>query len=137
MNIFWIVSIIILSIIFIYFLLILFMVSRLPQAFNNKFGPEWIPKELNIRFNHLNVNLENEQTIKYLLTEDEIYEISIQINCLISNDINYIVKKSNTISNQNYSWRRSYNEKYEYRHVVNNELKAILLLNTNELVYFK
>lgn len=137
MNIFWIIGVIILSLIILYGLFLLFVISKMPQAFNNKFGPEWIPNELNIRFNHFNVNFENNKIIKYLLSEDEIYEISIQINYLISNQITYNITNSDTLINQKYSWRRSDNETYEYRQVVNDELKASLLLNTNELVYFK
>lgn len=69
------------------------------KGLRNKFGPEWIPGELEISFNYFNVILENKKTIRYLLSENETIKIADQIYNLIIDS-----KKNN---DESYLWRKS------------------------------
>jgi len=138
MNIFWIILIIIAIVIILGILFFLFIAWGFSQGFKNKFGPEWILGELNISFNYFNIDSENKKTIRYLLSENETNEIATQIYNLIND-----YKKDNFVANsdvlraQENLWRKSNDETYEYRQMKNDKLKAILLLNSRELIYFK
>ena len=135
MNISWVILIILISLGLLYFPFIFWGIS---QGLRNKYGPEWIPDELNIRFNHFNINSENKKTIRYLLSENETYEITTQIDDSINSHIeNNYLTNSDKFSVLKYSWRKSNNESYEYRQIKNDKLKAMLLLNSRELIYFK
>ena len=135
MNISWVILIILISLGLLYFPFIFWGIS---QGLRNKYGPEWIPDELNIRFNHFNINSENKKTIRYLLSENETYEITTQIDDSINSHIeNNYLTTSDKFSVLKYIWRKSNNESYEYRQIKNDKLKAMLLLNSRELIYFK
>ena len=110
-------------------LFFIFIVWIFSKGLRNKFGPEWIPGELEISFNYFNVTLENKKTIRYSLSENETIKIADQICNLIIDS-----KKNN---DEYYLWRKSDNETFEYRKMKNDKLKAILLLNSRELIYFK
>ena len=110
-------------------LFFIFIVWIFSKGLRNKFGPEWIPGELEISFNYFNVTLENKKTIRYSLSENETIKIADQICNLIIDS-----KKNN---DEYYLWRKIDNETFEYRKMKNDKLKAILLLNSRELIYFK
>jgi hypothetical protein len=120
---------IIASLIVLGILFFIFIVWIFSKGLRNKFGPEWIPGELEISFNYFNVTLENKKTIRYSLSENETIKIADQICNLIIDS-----KKNN---DEYYLWRKSDNETFEYRKMKNDKLKAILLLNSRELIYFK
>ncbi len=130
MSFIWdILLIIIASLIVLGILFFIFIVWIFSKGLRNKFGPEWIPGELEISFNYFNVTLENKKTIRYSLSENETIKIADQICNLIIDS-----KKNN---DEYYLWRKSDNETFEYRKMKNDKLKAILLLNSRELIYFK
>jgi len=130
MSFIWdILLIIIASLIVLGILFFIFIVWIFSKGLRNKFGPEWIPGELEISFNYFNVTLENKKTIRYSLSENETIKIADQICNLIIDS-----KKNN---DEYYLWRKSDNETCEYRQMKNDKLKAILLLNSRELIYFK
>ncbi|MDO9551922.1 hypothetical protein [Rhodonellum sp.] len=138
MNTFWVILIILISLIILGILFFLFMVWGISQGLRNKYGPEWISGELNIRFNHFNINSENKKTIRYLLSENETYEITTQIEDSMNSHIeNNYLTNSDKFSVLKYIWIKSNNETYEYRQIENDKLKAMLLLNSRELIYFK
>ncbi len=121
--------IIIASLIVLGILFFIFIVWIFSKGLRNKFGPEWIPGELEISFNYFNVTLENKKTIRYSLSENETIKIADQIcNLIIDSKIN---------NDEYYLWRKSDNVTCEYRQMKNDKLKAILLLNSRELIYFK
>ena len=130
MSFIWdILLIIIASLIVLGILFFIFIVWIFSKGLRNKFGPEWIPGELEISFNYFNVTLENKKTIRYSLSENETIKIAEQICNLIIDS-----KKNN---DEYYLWRKNDNETFEYRKMKNDKLKAILLLNSRELIYFK
>ncbi len=130
MSFIWdILLIIIATLIVLGILFFIFIVWIFSKGLRNKFGPEWIPGELEISFNYFNVTLENKKTIRYSLSENETIKIADQICNLIIDS-----KKNN---DEYYLWRKSDNETFEYRKMKNDKLKAILLLNSRELIYFK
>jgi|APGre2960657505_1045072.scaffolds.fasta_scaffold173464_1 hypothetical protein len=130
MSFIWdILLIIIASLIVLGILFFIFIVWIFSKGLRNKFGPEWIPGELEISFNYFNVTLENKKTIRYSLSENETIKIADQIcNLIIDSKIN---------NDEYYLWRKSDNVTCEYRQMKNDKLKAILLLNSRELIYFK
>lgn len=135
MNIFWVILIIIICVVILFFLFLFFVVWGFSQAFRNKFGPEWIPSELKIDFNHFNVNYEDKKTIKYLLSEDEANEIFLQIDNQINNKIQ-TNKSSFPHKFPESTWIKSNNSTYEFRQSENNKIRATFIVNTKELIYF-
>ena len=119
-------------------LLFLLMAWGLSKGFKKKFGPEWIPGELNISFNYFEFDEENEKNIRYVLSASETEEIAIQIQALI-NDYkkNTFVDNSGKRKPNKYLWRKCNDETYEFRDMKNDTLKAMLFLNSKELIYFK
>lgn len=115
---------------------LVFLVSAIPQAFRNKFGPEWIPAELKISFNHFKVDCEDNKTIKYLFSDEEISNVFSQIDFQISNKIQ-TNNNSFPLKFQESYWCKIDNEMYEYRQLESNNLKATLSIITKELVYYK
>jgi hypothetical protein len=136
MNIFWIILIIIAIVIILGILFLLFIVWGFAQGFRNKFGPEWIPAELRIQFNHFNVSNENKKTIRYLFNEHETDEISVQIYSLITTNTQ-IINNSFPFKFPESIWIKIDNETYEYRQIESNKLKATFSTKNNELIYHK
>ena len=84
MSFIWdILLIIIATLIVLGILFFIFIVWIFSKGLRNKFGPEWIPGELEISFNYFNVTLENKKTIRYSLSENETIKIADQICNLI------------------------------------------------------
>lgn len=131
MNIFWVIIIIIIICAFI--LLFLWAIS---QGFRDKYGPEWIPAELKINFNHFEVNDEDKKTIKYLFSEDEANDILLQIVDQIDNKM-HPYKSLFPHSFPESNWIKSNDSTYEFRQLESNKLKAEFIVNTKELIYFK
>jgi len=76
--------------------------------------------------------------ISYVLSASETEEITTQIQALINGyDKNTFVQQSKKRKSAKYLWRKCNDETYEFRHVKNDTLKAMLLLNSKELIYFK
>jgi hypothetical protein len=136
MNIFLVLLIIIGSVIILGILFFLFVVWGFPKGFRNKFGPEWIPAELRINFNHFNVSNENKKTIRYALDENETDEIFIQIYSLITNNTQ-AVNNSFPFKFPESFWIKIDHETYEYRQIETNKLKAIFSTKNKELIYHK
>ena len=136
MNIFWVILIIIGSVIILGILFLLFVVYGFSKGFRNKFGPEWIPAELIINFNHFNVSNENKKTIRYALNENETDEIFVQIYSLIT-DNTQVVNNSFPFKFPESTWIKIDNETYEYRQIESNKLKAIFSTKNKELIYHK
>jgi hypothetical protein len=138
MNILRIIIIIIAVLFVLGILLFLLIAWGLSQGIKKKFGPEWIPGELNINFNYFEFDEENEKNIRYVLSASETDEIVTQIQALINEyDKNTIVKQSKKPRPGKYLWKKCNDETYEFRHLKNDTLKAMLLLNSKELIYFK
>lgn len=116
MNIFWVILIIIGSVIILGILFLLFVVWGFSKGFRNKFGPEWIPAELRINFNHFNVSNENKKTIRYALNENETDEIFVQIYPLITENTQ-VVNNSFPFKFPESTWIKIDNETYEYRQI--------------------
>ena len=114
MNAFWIILIIIGSIILIVVLFLIFAAWGISMGLRNKYGPEWIPSELKIKFNHLNISCENKRTIKYSLNDYETKEIFNQISILIEN--NNIIDFNN-LQIPLCKWIKLDNETYEFREI--------------------
>lgn len=57
------------------------------KGFVNKFGPEWIPGELGIRFNLMSPLIEDWKTIKIFLIPTDADNVLRQINDHIRKDI--------------------------------------------------
>ncbi len=129
---FWVLLIIICVVI----LFFIFLVWVFSQGFKNKYGPEWIPAELRIDFNHINVNYEDEKTIKYLLSEDETNEIFYQIDNQINNNAN-TYKSALPYTFPEATWIENNHSTYEFRQSENNILKAVFIIDKKELIYFK
>lgn len=138
MNILRIILIIIGILFVVGILLFLLIAWGLSQGIKKKFGPEWIPGELNISFNYFEFDEENEKKIRYVLSANETEEIATQIQALI-NDYkkNPFVDHTEKRNPNNYLWRKCNDETYEFRHKKNDTQKAIFLLNSKELIYFK
>jgi len=138
MNILRIVIIIIGILFVLGILLFLLTAWGLSQGIKKKFGPEWIPGELNINFNYFEFDEENKKNIRYVLSASETEEIATQIQALINEyDKNTFVEQSKKRKQAKYLWRKCNDETYEFRHLKNDTLKAMLLLNSKELIYFK
>jgi len=131
--------IIIIGILFVLGILLFLLIAwGLSQGIKKKFGPEWIPVELNISFNYFEFDEENEKNIRYVLSASDTEEIATQIQALINEyDKNIFVDHSEKRKPAKYLWRKYNDETYEFRHVKNHTLKAMLLLNSKELIYFK
>jgi hypothetical protein len=131
--------IIIIGILFVLGILLFLLIAwGLSQGIKKKFGPEWIPGELNINFNYFEFDEENEKNIRYVLSASETDEIVTQIQALINGyDKNTFVEQSKKRKPAKYLWRKCNDETYEFRHLKNDTLKAMLLLNSKELIYFK
>ena len=138
MNIFWIIVIIIGSLFVLGIVLFLLTAWGLSQGLKKKFGPEWIPGELNINFNYFEVDYENEKRIRCVLSENETDEIATQIHALTKDyKKNIFVDNSYKPKVNKYVWRKCSDEIYECRNMKNDTLKATLLLSSKELIYFK
>jgi hypothetical protein len=136
MNIFWVILIIIGSVIILGMLFLLFVIYALSKGLRNKYGPEWIPAELRINFNHFNVSNENKKTIRYALNEIETDEIFVQIYFLIT-DNTQVVNNSFPLKFPESTWIKIDNETYEYRQIESNKLKAVFSTKNKELIYHK
>jgi hypothetical protein len=138
MNILRIILIIIAVLFVVGILLFLLIAWGLSLGIKKKFGPEWIPGELNISFNYFEFDEENEKNIRYVLSANETEEITTQIHALINdNNKNTFVDHSGKRKPNNYLWRKCNDEAFEFRDKKNDTLKAMLLLNSKELIYFK
>ena len=132
MNIFWVILIVI-GLVVIFTIFLIFLISA---GFREKYGPEWIPAELKINFNCINVNYEDKKIIKFVLSDAEAYQILFQIDDQIN---------EGTQSNKNSfpyefpvsSWIKIHETNYEFRQSEDNKIKATFMLDTNELIYFK
>ena len=131
--------IIIIGILFVLGIFLFLLIAwGLSQGIKKKFGPEWIPGELNINFNYFEFDEENKKNIRYVLSASETEEIATQIQALINEyDKNTFVDHSEKRKSAKYLWRKCNDETYEFRHLKNDTLKAMLLLNSKELIYFK
>ena len=136
MNIFLVLLIIIGSVIILGILFLLFVVWGFSKGFRNKYGPEWIPAELRINFNHFNVSNENKKTIRYALNENETDEIFVQIYSLITTNTQ-VVYNSFPFKFPESIWIKIDDETYEYRQIESNKLKAIFSTKNKELIYHK
>ncbi len=138
MNIFWIIIIIIGSLVVLGIVFFLLTAWGLSQGFKKKFGPEWIPGELNISFNYFEVDDENEKRIRYVLSENETDEIATQVHALIKDyEKNIFVDNSYKLKANKYIWKKCSDEVFECRNLNNDTLKATLLLSSKKLIYFK
>ena len=136
MNTFLIILIIVGSVIILGILFLLFAVWGISKGLRNKFGPEWIPAELQMDFNHFNVSNENKKTIRYTLSENETNKIFVQISSLIT-DNTRVINNSFPFKFPDSIWIKIDDETYEYRQIESKKLKAIFSTKNNELVYHK
>jgi hypothetical protein len=136
MNIFWSILIIIGSLLILGIVTFLFFVWAISKGFKKKFGPEWLPAELKITFDYINLSHEDKKTIRYTLSKHETVEISEQICSMISNR-NYDVIHSAPHSFPSSIWIKIDDETYEYRHIKSNKLKAVFSNKNRELIYHK
>jgi hypothetical protein len=116
-----------------FFLFILWAISK---GLRNKFGPEWLPAELKIDFNYINVSNENRKTIRYVLSEHESNAILKQISSLITNNSEAIN------SSFDFEFQKFYripvdDETYAYRQIESQKLKAVFSVKNKELIYYK
>jgi len=143
MNTFWVILIIIVVAIILLILFFLFIVWGISKGIRNKFGPEWIPAELRIMFNHIDVDLEDRRVIKYLLSDYDAREITFQINSQINNENPHIIEELEHNRNsfpQRFPesfWRKINDKTYEFWQVDSNKLKATFSTMNNELIYYK
>ncbi|MEN9963049.1 MAG: hypothetical protein RL582_144 [Bacteroidota bacterium] len=132
MNIFWSILIIIGSLLILGIVTFLFFVWAISKGFKKKFGPEWLPAELKITFEYINVSHEDKKTIRYSLSEHETIEIFEQICSLNTNDTyDFIHSSPSSI------WIKIDDETFEYRHIKSNKLKAVFSNKNRELIYHK
>jgi hypothetical protein len=123
------------AVILLLIILLMVLVILIGQGFSEKFGPEWIPHELGIEFNHLKITFQNSETIFYQLNESETEQVRSRILFLI------------TVSPQKptslypdlrlTSWKFTGDESYECRENETQKLKAVFSVRKMELRYYK
>jgi hypothetical protein len=133
MNIFWI---IIGSILFLAIFLLIIIFGALSKGIDQKFGREWIPKELHLNFNHFNISKENEEKIEFYLSDSEKEDILDQISILIASYDSVEITPS-SFSFQKCRWLKIEEATFECREIETSKLKAVISTLTKELVYFK
>ena len=136
MNIFWSILIIIGSLIILGIVTLLFFIWAISEGFKKKFGPEWLPAELKINFDYINVSHEDKKTIRYTLGEYDAEDIFEQISSLIT-DIQYVVNRSNPYAFPKSIWIKIDEKSFEFRQIESNKLKAVFSNKNKELIYFK
>ena len=128
MNILWIILVVLTIII----LFLVFFFWAIGKGLDNKFGPEWIPVELGIQFNHINVYSEDKETIKYLLTENETLDIEEQITDNLKYNLFDGTEKS-----RSGLWTNPRDKVYSFKESSNNKLKAELSVKKKTLIYYR
>lgn len=136
MDISWVILIIIIAVIFLLILFFYFMVWGISQGLRNKFGPEWIPFELQIKFNHNTIDFEDKKIIKYVLSDKESIEAVSQINYQITNKQVHNGHRSPFEFQESY-WRKIDSNVYKFRQVKTDRLKAVFTSSNKELIYYK
>jgi hypothetical protein len=119
----------------IFLMLMILLIFLIGNGLSEKFGPEWIPHELGIRFNHLKISVYNPKITSYQFSEFETESIRSQISCLISGE-----SQTNPVSYPDLApsaWIRTDGATYEFRQTEDNLTKAIFSTKNRELVYFK
>ena len=137
MNYVWILLIIIGALVVLGILFFVFILWAISKGLRNKFGPEWLPAELQIDFNYINVSNENRKTIRYVLGEHESNAILKQISSLITNN-SEAINCSFDFEIQKFCWIPVIeDETYEYRQTESKKLKAVFSVKNKELIYYK
>lgn len=137
MNFVWILLIIIGALVVLGILFFVFILWTISKGLRNKFGPEWLPAELQIDFNYINVSNENRKTIRYVLGEHESNAILKQISSLITNN-SEAINCSFDFEIQKFCWIPVIeDETYEYRQTESKKLKAVFSVKNKELIYYK
>lgn len=136
MNYVWIFLIIIGALFVLGILFFLFILWAISKGLRNKFGPEWLPAELKIDFNYINVCNENRKTIRYVLSEHESNAILKQISSLITNN-SEAINSSFDFEFQKFYWTPVGDETYAYRQIESQKLKAVFSVKNKELIYYK
>ncbi|MFN5346075.1 MAG: hypothetical protein ACK44N_07220 [Bacteroidota bacterium] len=132
MSTFLIVSV---SLIVFFFVLVIAISSK---GFRNKFGPEWVPGELQIRFNIVCRQQEDWKKIRFYLTPTDADNVLRQIDEHIRVGIINLNAGHPPMKHKKlHSWSMVDMNTFEYRNNKTNKLKAVFYLNENMLDYFK
>jgi hypothetical protein len=115
-----------------FFLLVIWVLN---QGMLNKFGPEYIPMELGIKFNHRGYSTEDKSKFVYQLSEYEMREILQQIDVQIDNQNGLPESGLNTL--ENHVWRKPSDHEYQFINEENGNARAIIDLNLQQLIYLK
>lgn len=120
----------------IFLFLLMLLVFLIGKGLSEKFGPEWIPYELGISFNHLKISVDTPKITSFEFSAFEAEMIRSQISDLMSGDsqaspVSYPYPVAPT------AWTMKDDETYECRQVDTNQTKAIFSYKNRELVYYK
>ena len=110
-------------------------VALVSKGFQNKFGPEWIPGELGIRFNMASPLIDKWKTIEIFLTPLDADNVLLQINDRIRKDI--ANGKAGYEPTKLHVWSMKDLNTFECSNLKTNKLKAVFKLEENKLIYYK
>jgi len=113
----------------------LITIALVSKGFNNKFGPEWIPGELGIRFYLMSPSIESRKTIKIFLRPTDADNVLLQINSHIRKDI--ANSKAGYEQTKLHVWSMADLNTFECKNTKTDKMKAIFKLEENMLIYFK
>lgn len=122
----------------IFIFLFVLAIALASKGFVNKFGPEWIPGELGIRFNMASPLIDEWKTIKIFLTPFDADNVLRQIDDYIRTDI--INEKAGFEKMRHeklYTWTMLDTNTFECRNNKTDKLKAVFKLEENMLIYYK
>jgi hypothetical protein len=123
------------SLIVFFFVIVIALASK---GFRNKFGPEWVPGELQIRFNIVCRQQEDWKKIRFFLTPPDADNVLRQIDEHIRVDIINLKAGHPPMKHKKlHSWSMVDMNTFECRNNKTNKVKAVFYLNENMLDYFK
>ena len=117
------------------FVFFLFIIWVLNEGMLNKFGPEYIPMELGIKFNHRGYSSDDKSKFMYRLSEYETQGILQQIEIHMDNENGLATSGLNTP--ENHVWRKSTDYEYQFINEENGNARASIDLNLQQLIYLK
>ena len=110
----------------------LFLIWAINQGMLEKFGPEYIPIELGIQFNHHRPISEDEAKISYNLSEIEKQKVFGAIQDQFNTESKFPYG-----SLQNHKWEKFAEQESRFIDTLSRDLKAVFSMNSGQLIYYK
>jgi len=106
-----------------------FVIWLIGSGLDNKYGPEFIPRNLGIEFNHFKYVSEDSEKFIYILQDHELIEVTAQIESMIHEQ-----KPSNF--KLNFIWKVNSDNEFELFNSETNQVMATLDKSDGRLIYY-